>query len=124
MVNPNALKFELVRNCEPGFYTPVWEAIPFIREMYPNEVENGIFEVGKRTIIDLVKKGFVELHIFRHADNQSETFIAEDQLDEFLNRKEYWIVDLAPEEKTLGLHLTALGFDVAVGKLSFEQAPW
>ena len=85
--------------------------------------ESEIIQVGKSIITDLIKKVFVELHIFFHKDNRLEKRITEIELDHILNNREYWFSELASEEKTLGLYLNPLGFDVAVGKLDFDKTP-
>ena len=120
----NKLKYEIVRNCEPETFTPLWETISFIEMLYPDLKEDDKLSKGKNAILDLVDKGFIELYLGGHFENKGDTRIKKSDIHQILDQKKYWFSELAPEKKHVELFLTPLGFDVAIGKLTFEQTPW
>lgn len=111
------LKFDILRNCEPDMYTPLWETISFIENAYPNSNKDDIIKVGSKTIVDLVNKGFIELYLGSAYSNEEYILINKNEIMSYLDRIEYWHSKLVPE-KYIELFLTPLGVDVSIGKTS------
>ena len=91
------LQLDIIKNCEPDMYTPLWETISFIEHLYPNIKETEKIEVGKKVITDLVSKKYLELYLgSAYSENQYE-IIKESETEKILNIKEYWYSGLAQE---------------------------
>lgn len=120
--NWKELKYEIVKNCEPHMYTPLWETISIIEKLYPSLNEYDKIETGEKVIIDLVHKGFIELYFGSAFITNEYTLIPKNEIKNILDLKAYWFSDLAPQEKYVEIYLTLTGVDLAIEKTSLDNA--
>lgn len=116
------LKYEIIKNCEPDMYTPLWETISVIEKLYPSLNECDKIETGEKIITDLVHKGFIELYFGSAFVANEYTLIPEYEIKNVLDLKAYWFGDLSPQEKYVEIYLTPTGVNLAIGKTSLDSA--
>ncbi|MBA3705604.1 MAG: hypothetical protein H0W84_06795 [Bacteroidetes bacterium] len=114
------LRYNIIRNCEPNMYTPLWESISFISDLYPNVNEEDKIKIGVDVITDLIKRNLINLYLGTANSSVEYELISDNQIKEYLEKKEYWNSDTAPD-LYIELLLRSDAIDIAIGKIPYEK---